>query len=65
MNSPQYEGTMPLLDGARNRDGANGVVHLEGSSSHADDTGLDVRSNGGGRQRIVVVGLGMVAISFM
>lgn len=57
---------MPLLDGPRNRDGANSVVHFEVSSpSHEDSTGLDVRSNGERRQRIVVVGLGMVAISFM
>jgi len=56
---------MPLLDGLRNHDNVSGSLSHE--VSHVEDIHA---SNGSGshgarRQKIVVVGLGMVAISFM
>ncbi|KAF9883728.1 hypothetical protein FE257_003020 [Aspergillus nanangensis] len=60
---------MPLLEGPGNRNTANGTLHNGVvSSTQGFDSLTDpepVRNNGSGRQRIVVVGLGMVAVSFI
>lgn len=68
---------MPLLEGPRDVEAVNGSVH-NGLQPVQPVNGLqpvqpvdailetDAHSNGGNkRQKIVVVGLGMVAISFM
>lgn len=57
---------MPLLDGLRNHEAVSGSVSHD--VSHVEDIHTDRHvGNGHGnrRQKIVVVGLGMVAISFM
>ncbi|ODM16747.1 Nitrite reductase [NAD(P)H] [Aspergillus cristatus] len=59
---------MPLLDGLRNHDGVSGSVSHEVShvkDIHASNGGNGSGSHGARRQKIVVVGLGMVAISFI
>lgn len=59
---------MPLLGGLRSHDGVagslgHGVSHAE--DIHTENVGNGSGSHGARRQKIVVVGLGMVAISFM
>lgn len=59
---------MPLLDGLRSHNGVAGSVSHD--VSHVEDIHTESVKNGSGshgarRQKIVVAGLGMVAISFM
>ena len=59
---------MPLLDGLRSHNDVAGSVSRD--VSHVEDIHTESVGNGSGnhgarRQKIVVVGLGMVAISFM
>ncbi|THC96145.1 hypothetical protein EYZ11_004366 [Aspergillus tanneri] len=59
---------MPLLDGLSNREAVNGGVHSGISYVQASQDIPDTETRGNNanrRQKIVVVGLGMVAISFI
>lgn len=60
---------MPLLDALRDNDALPGSISHDASHVEDINTAEDVEghngNNGNRRQKIVVVGLGMVAISFM
>lgn len=58
---------MPLLDGPRSNETVSGSIsHDVSHEQNSNNTGRDVTERHvNRRQKIVVVGLGMVAISFM